>query len=277
MPTYRGNRGNLMQHWVLVEVTTILRNLRMPPVPQLCFIDAHAMAPFATRHPCPGQTGRDFDAVRDSLPGQRSLYEHRWLDSTWEDRTRYPSSAVLVRAAWDRPLNLVLCEHDADTAQAICSWLDTLDPVETSHELYQGDWRDRFRCGIPADMAAYLFSFDPYMFDRHGPGANPTPGNMYPQDLLRIGAALLDLPPRPTIVQLSTYSANNRNRQDDVISAVGPFFDAAGYSLLSCVRADGNMMSLVFSRHVPDSSAFFGLPNRFNHWLAEARHRPGGA
>lgn len=277
MPTYKGNRGNLMQHWVLVELITILRNLSTPPVPRLCFIDAHAMAPCAARHPFPGQTAQDFDAVRDALPGQRSPYELIWLDCASEDCTRYPSSAVLVRAAWDRPLDMVLCEHDADTAQAVRSWFDTLDPVETSHELYRGDWRDRFRRGIPADMAAYLFSFDPYMFDRHGPGRNPSPGNMYPRDLLRIGAALIELPPRPTTVQLSTYSANNGNRQDDVISTVHPFFDAAGFSLVSIVCADGNMMSLVFSRGMPDSTAFRDLPERFEFWFAAAQRRPGDA
>jgi len=266
-----------MQHWVLVELVTILENLSTPPVPQLCFIDAHAMAPLAARHPSPGQMAADFDAVRDALPGQRSPYELIWLNRASEDLTRYPSSAVFVRAAWDRPLNLVLCEHDADTALAIRCWLDMLDPVETPYELHPGDWRDRFRCVMPTDMAAYLLSFDPFMFDRHGPGTNPRPGNMYPQDLLRMGAALLELPPRPTIVQLSTYSANNGNRQDDVISAVRPFFDAAGYALVSCVRADGNMMSLVFSRHIPDSTVFLDLPNRFKCWLAAARRGTGGA
>lgn len=277
MPTFKGNRGNLMQHWVLVELVTILENLSTLPVPRLCFIDAHAMAPLAARHPSPGQTARDFDSVRDALPGQRSPYETIWLDSVPEDRARYPSSAVFVRAAWNRYLNLVLCEHDVDTVRAIRCWLDTLDPVGTPHELHPGDWRDRFRCVMPTDVAAYLLSFDPFMFDRHGPGTNPGPGNLYPQDLLRIGAALLELPPRPTIVQLSTYSANNGNRQDDVISAVRPLFDAAGFSLVSDVRADGNMMSLVFSRYMPDSSAFRDLPKRFRDWLTIARHHPRGA
>jgi hypothetical protein len=277
MPTFRGNRGNLLQHWVLVELATILKNLSTPPVPQLCFIDAHAMAPLAARHPSPGQTAQDFDAVRNALPGQQSPYEIIWLDSVTEDRATYPSSAVFVRAAWNRSLNLVLCEHDANTVQAIRFWLGTLDPVETPHELHPGDWRDRFRRGMPTYGAAYLLSFDPFMFDRHGPGTNPRPGNMYPQDLLRVGAALLELPQRPTIVQLSTYSANNGNRQDDVISAVCPVFDAAGYLLVSCVRADGNMMSLVFSRHMPDPTDFLDLPDRFNHWLATARRGPEGA
>jgi hypothetical protein len=59
--------------------------------------------------------------------------------------------------------------------------------------------------------------------------------------------------------------------------AICPFFDAAGYLLVSCVRADGNMMSLVFSRHMPDSTVFLDLPDRFNHWLATARRGPEGA
>lgn len=98
MPTFRGNRGNLLQHWVLVELATILRNLSTPPVPQLCFIDAHAMAPLAARHPSPGQTAQDFDAVRDALPGQQSLLT----------QSRLSASGWVRSILWRRHTNCIL-------------------------------------------------------------------------------------------------------------------------------------------------------------------------
>ncbi|MBI4573795.1 MAG: hypothetical protein HY713_11010 [candidate division NC10 bacterium] len=265
MPTYRGNRGNLMQHWVLAELVTSLRDMVGSPS-ELCFIDAHAMAPFAERHHSPGQTASDFDAVLRALPGQRSPYELTWRTTAPAAGTQYPSSAVFVRAIWDRSLHLLLCESDCETAQTIRAWLGTLDVGVTSHELRHDDWRSRFRSGLPGDKGAYLISFDPYMFDQHRVRAKP--GTMYPSDLLIAGVALLGLPERPTVVQLSTYSANNANRQYDVVLVVEPFFTAAGFTLAAEVRADGNMMSLVFARSTPEPFTLCDLPTRFARWLA---------
>jgi hypothetical protein len=58
------------------------------------------MAPLATRHPFPGQTAQDFEAVRDALPEQQSPYEIIWLDNVpQQDRATYPSSFVLLGTA----------------------------------------------------------------------------------------------------------------------------------------------------------------------------------
>ena len=46
MTTYKGNSGHLMQHWTLCELVNIADN---QGVPGLNFIDAHAMAPSASR------------------------------------------------------------------------------------------------------------------------------------------------------------------------------------------------------------------------------------
>ena len=45
MPTYKGNKGNLLQHWVLCELLSAARE----HVSRLQFIDAHAMAPVAEK------------------------------------------------------------------------------------------------------------------------------------------------------------------------------------------------------------------------------------
>ncbi|MBI1750260.1 MAG: hypothetical protein HY234_07675 [Acidobacteria bacterium] len=270
MPTYKGNRGNLLQHWALAELATLLQQ-ECTARHRLCFVDAHAMSPYATRDSKPGQTADDFDRVRDRLPGQSSTYEVAW-HSLRGPRCEYPSSAALLRELWQGKLHLLLCEADASTASEIADWLDTLSPATTS-DLHRGDWRDRFCQGIPAEYDAYLVSLDPYMFDRNGPSASPNHGNMWPIDLIRACAALIELPRHPALVQLSTYSANNRNSRNDVIKVIEPVLRAAGFALGAIVPADGNMMSLVFSRDVSHSavSKVSKLPDRFSKWLKRTR------
>lgn len=88
----------------------------------------------------------------------------------------------------------------------------------------------------------------------------------------------LDLAQGPVVLQLSTYSANNANSQDDVILSIEPIFNTAGLELAAIVRADGNMMSMVFSRAmrcVHDAEA--GLQTRLVHGqdLRRVDHRAG--
>jgi hypothetical protein len=164
-------------------------------------------------------------------------------------------------------LHLDLCEADQETAKEIYEWKQTL--AATSVDIYHGDWRDRFRRGFMSSSAAHVISFDPYMFDRHGPGAAPNLGNMWPSDIIRAGAALLDLGRGPVVVQLSSYSANNANSQSDVIATIEPVFRAAGLELVTTVCADGNMMSMVFCREM-QSVGVGQLEQRFHAWLHRA-------
>lgn len=270
MPTYKGNRGNLLQHWVLAELVTIIRE-HVDSSGRLCFIDAHAMSPTAVRSSSPGQTAAVFDAVASRLDDDSTPYGRAWREHSAEEPSNYPSSAVIVQQLWHGPLNLVLCEADVETAHQIGVWLRT-SSVGSSSELHRGDWRSRFREGFSPDCAAYLISFDSYMFDRHGPGASSNPGNMWPSDIVRASAAVLELGPVPVVLQLSTYSANNANSQGDVISSVEPVFKAAGLALAAKIRADHSMMSLVFARSVhPIREA--RLPQRFKKSLAKATGR----
>jgi len=268
VPTYKGNRGNLLQHWVLVELIGLLRK-EAQPLGRLCFFDAHAMSPFAVRSANPGQTGPEFDIVAANLPGQRSAYEQAWHELS-QGRIQYPSSAVFVQHLWQRSLHMVLCEADELTANDIAEWQRTL-PARIVAELHRGDWRSRLNQGLPSDASAYLFSFDPYRFDRHGPPATLNPGNMYPTDIEHVGAAALALEKEgaPIVLQLSTYSANNANRQTDVVSTIEPLLKTAGLELAANVRADGQMMSMVFTRNIP-TVVGAGLEQRFAAWIEQA-------
>jgi hypothetical protein len=76
MPTYRGNRGNRgnpLQHWVLVE---LLGDLRDRGIQKLCYVDAHSMSPTPTRSAKADtdQTAPDFAQVRSRLADFAAMY-----------------------------------------------------------------------------------------------------------------------------------------------------------------------------------------------------------
>lgn len=181
MPTYRGNRGNLMQHWVLVE---LLGCIREGAIGKLCFVDAYSMSPTPTRseRAATDQTAHEFDHVRSRLDRSSSVFEQAWLTLSKDLPSEYPSSAAFVRRCWPERVHLLLCEADRPTADDIEDWLSRLDERITSFELYRGDWRRRLAEPTPSDWDAYYFSFDPNMYDRHEV-RSPKAENMYSSDI----------------------------------------------------------------------------------------------
>ena len=89
MPTYKGNKGNLLQHWVLCELLSAARE----HVSRLQFIDAHAMAPVAEKQEDKHKDSV-FDSVRARLPGQGSYYERAWKELVPHGETGYPNSGL---------------------------------------------------------------------------------------------------------------------------------------------------------------------------------------
>jgi len=106
------------------------------------------------------------------------------------------------------------------------------------------------------------------MFDRHGSGRNL--GNMDPGDLDLL-TATVDSIKGGVLVQLSTYSANNGNPQLAVTDVVTARLTRAGLQRLAEVRADGNMMSLVFGRNIDIAASGGALPRRFESWLTRVK------
>src|SRR5689334_18313336 len=109
LPSYRGNDGNLLQHWTLCEVLSALADGSR----ELAFIDAYAMAPCATEM----HNRRDhatFNSVYRRLPGRRSAYELAWskLAATCNG---YPNSAAFVTALWSHRFSMLLCETEPST------------------------------------------------------------------------------------------------------------------------------------------------------------------
>lgn len=92
MGTYKGNAGNLMQHWTLSE---ILETAQRCGISELNYIDAHAMAPLAMPKN-PAEIDPSFAQVKHNLPGQNSRYEKEWHHLVAQDQDEYPSSAAFV-------------------------------------------------------------------------------------------------------------------------------------------------------------------------------------
>jgi hypothetical protein len=273
MPTYKGNKGNLLQHWVLTELTLLLRH-KFPASARLCLLDAHAMSPYAMRDPNPGPSARVFDIFRSYLPGQGSAYERAWLellDQKLGGAVEYPTTAMFVRHLWPGQVSMVLCDIDKTTIDNIYIWKQNAQDSD-SIVPYHGDWRRRFRGEFP-NATATLVSFDPYMIVHKNVSA-PKPGNMYLADLIQAAAALCHIPSGPVIVQLSTYSAQD-NSQDDVLSVVEWIMRAAGFELVDTVRAgrdSRDMMSMILVRELPERPE--GLNERFNDWFDRAKNWP---
>ena len=261
MGTYMGNVGNLMQHWTLCEVLRIAKE----HVTGLNYIDAHAMAPWATQ--CAGAGGNPklpdtiFRRVRDGMPDPGSVYEQAWhCLADQHQQNGYPSSAAFVRQIWNRPYSMLLCENNSATAHEIDEWIRP-----DAEHLWAGDWRNRFENGLPNPPDSLtLVSFDPYLYSTHAFDNGP---NLYREDLVRTLSALSC--EGPAIIQLSTYESQN-NHQVAVISSTNSVLYSGGFGLAAVVRVDGSMMSMVYVRGVGESAAQLAvLPENFTNWLSE--------
>ena len=114
MSTYKGNAGNLMQHWTLCELLVTAGK----HAAGLSFTDAHAMAPLALER-IDGNPG--FSRVQAGLLGQKSAYEQAWHHLA--PNGGYPNSAAFVKEVWNGDFSLLLCETDHSTIGELAPWL----------------------------------------------------------------------------------------------------------------------------------------------------------
>jgi hypothetical protein len=235
------------------------------------FVDAYSMAPYASKRR--SNTPDLFNVVRNRLPGERSPYEEAW-HSLAAGGTTYPNSAVFLEALWPGYYSLLLCETDKETARELRTWVDAIRRSPTSKcfnaEIAEGDWRDRFRRGLPVSGDLTFLSFDPYSFDRNGPGpGGPNGGKMNPCDLGLLADAVKPFRDG-VIIQISTYSARN-NPQQAVIDIVRPLLEREGFETMAVVRANDQMMSLVLGRDVEWAASLHSLCARLESWLKQAK------
>ena len=263
-----------MQHWTLCEVLRIADCHHS----SLNYIDAHAMAPFSR---VPVWASQVFRRVQQQLPIQGSGYEKAWhsLASTMKG---YPSSAAFVTEIWKGGYSLLLCEIDEATTREIEPWLSDIRgrPQCKDTELSVGDWRVRFQKGLPrpgglvlAKDGLTLLSFDPYMISKSEGRFKKGSGSMYPQDLEAINQALKDFT-GGVLMQLSTYTTNGGNSQEDVAELLDSQLGGYGFRRVVKARikgkkhdAKGYMMSLVYARNVEWAHELEPLGDRFTEWF----------
>ena len=267
MGTYKGNVGNLMQHWTLCELLVIAGK----HTSGLSFIDAHAMAPLARGNE---RMDRRFARVQDGLPNKpESTYERAWHHLA--PNGGYPNSAAFVKTVWKGDFSLLLCETDPSTITELRPWLKSVRTLTRcqSANLFPSNWRERFAEALPsasdvglADGSLTLVSFDPYMYNRRRGVVGPKKGNLYPDDIeLALGA--INSLKGGILIQLSTYDVNDNNPQGAVISSVDSILAASAFTLLAVVLVNKKMMSLVYARNVSWSAELENLPDRFKKWL----------
>ena len=256
MGTYKGNVGNLMQHWTLCEVL----NIANQHVSGLNYIDAHAMAPRAAHPEDPARVDARFARAQLNLPGQEAVYERAWHDLVAQG-PGYPSSAAFVQQVWNGKCSLLLCENNPETANQIRQRLPEA-------QLHEGDWRKRFKDPLPSPQESILtlVSFYPDMYDRHPPDRNPR--NLYPENL-ELALRFLHKVDGATLLQISTYSRGrqNENPQGAVISSVNSILFRDGFRLAAVMIASQDKMSLVYARGAEWAAELAGLPDNFTNWL----------
>ena len=268
MGTYKGNVGNLMQHWTLCELLVIAADNQTSG---LSFIDAHAMAPLATENE---HTDYQFTRVEDGLGSHpQSAYQQAWHHLA--SNGGYPNSAALVKEIWKGDFSLLLCEIDPSTIADLNPWLERVRRLARCKgaKLCPYNWRDRFDKGLPsvseaglADGALTLVSFDPYMYNRRRGVTAQNKGNLFPEDIERALGAISSLE-SGILIQLSTYDTNDNNPQGAVISSVNSIMAGSGFTLSGVMCINKKMMSLVYAHNVSWSAKLANLPDRFKEWL----------
>lgn len=275
MPTYMGNVGHLMQHWTLCKLLTIAAD-EDKDIPGLNFIDAHAMAPLARVR----RRERDvqFDAVRNGLPGQESVYEWAWHHLA--PSVGYPNSAVFVAKVWKRDFALLLCETDWPTIAELGEWCDSVRSLDRcmAAKLSPGDWRDRFDKGLPSptsvgllDGSLTLVSFDPDWYDYTTTFAGQGNGRkLYPDDLQGLVLPALQGIEGGILVHLPTYAVPKRGALGNVITSIDPLMAQNNFTR-HCdelrVPNNNRMMSLIYAHNVPWADEMVNLPTDFTAWI----------
>ena len=257
MPQFKGNEGNLMQHWVLCELLSSACN----HFTHLTYVDAYSMAPIARQRT---SSSIKFDTVFAQLPGQESLYEQAWQELSLGPGT-YPNSANFVQQLWHLPSNysMLLCEVDDETVSLLRSWASQLNGLDI--EIANEDWRNRFLKGLPKPRGLMFITFDPCMFNRH-PRIR-SPGNMYQIDLDILIKMTRSYP--EILIQLSTYDVNDDNPQERVIDVIRSKLTANGFGEVAIIRPSKSkkMMSLIYQRGLTFIDELNSLPHRFRNWF----------
>ena len=256
---YRGNAGNLLQHWVLCELIRACNKHWT----SIHFVDAYAMAPLATQQIEPGPS-LFTHAQNRKTPD--SGYETAWRHLVM-GQIGYPNSAAFVAELWNGTVAMSLSDNDKPTALALNSWADTQNArtVGADVKVWPDDWRLSFNERVANTKGVTVLSFDPDKFTLQNPSSGR---DMTLVDIEIVGAALAQLSGE-CVIQLSTYSsARGLNPQEEVERAIAEGFGSAGLRLLAVARVSKEMMSMVIGKESsPVASELVEIADSFDSWF----------
>ncbi len=268
----KGNRGNLLQHWVLCE---LLHRLAQRDFKHLSLTCTHSMAPWSVPerleeeddHRC----RRVFNVARTREAAERgSVFEEAWFALSPGAGRPYPSSAALVQHVWRSKLSLTLCEASLPVADEIDGWLGSREVrARIAHSaLLRGDWRGAATgpLFLDPDADCLYIEMDPYRYDsrRKGVRKQTDTATVYPEDLTLL-THIVDAEERPIILQLSSFSAQNGNSPRVIEASVRGVLEPCRFVFREIVAVDGQMLSLIFTRDVVISGGL--LQPGFSAWL----------
>lgn len=265
MGSCKGNRGNLMQHWVFSETLSRIAALAHEHLLLVC---THSMSPKSAV----SSPDRHFKSACSGLKnnqGQHSHYERAWGALTGGDENPYPNSAGLAVEIWKRRLSMLLCEFDPDKAQEINDWLDSQEVAARLvwQECHTGDWRKRIGSAIdhPDSVDVLYVEQDPMVFSRSDlqKPRGKQRANVYPCDVRLLLTALREVR-LPVVYQLSSFTANGGNTHPATIPVLDKLLTEEQFILEARVAPDDAMISHVYSR---------GLSSRL--WVAPADAEAG--
>lgn len=272
MGVCKGNRGNLLQHWVLCE---LLHRLGQQEFKHLSLTCTHSMAPWSV----PERRGDDdthycrrvFNAARTRAAADRSsVYESAWHMISPNRGLPYPSTALFAPQVWKTRLTLALCEASVPVADEIDGWLGTREVRErVAHSaLLRGDWRTWVPgpLFISPDADCLYVEMDPYRYDSRDRTVRKStdPATVYPEDLTLLAQAF-GKEERPLILQLSSFSAQNGNNPDVIEASARRSLEPHRFVFRDRVTVDGQMVSLVFVRNMTVTGGV--LQPSFSAWL----------
>lgn len=269
----KGNRGNLMQHWVLCE---ILHRLRQRDFKHLLFACTHSMAPWSVPErqddEASNRCRRVFHLARQRIENERpTAYEEAWFALSATGGLPYPSSALFAQHIWQEELSMLLCEANLAVAGEIDGWLGTPDIQARvqGQRLSRGDWRLAFANPfVVGDADVLLIEMDPMRFEHHAPNecSRNDRAVLFPEDvdLVRTSLGGLTL---PVLLQMSSFSANNGNSHSIVQQTITTHLAGSGFDLLGRAMVGGQMISLIYGRGIRLLANSTELEDGFTAWL----------
>ena len=257
--TFKGNFGNLLQHWTLVEIVVLLKDLF--PSQRLTYFDAHSMSPYAHAE----RPDAHFLNIFLKLCTGTSKYENVWCElRSTQSEISYPNSIAFVQAIWKNDILPILCEINPETYKQLAKYVSGIsDKFDVKRRIVNSDWRKEWKAQSFDDSEVILASFDPNKFLKIDKSQGSF--NLTDNDVKSIIEKAKSISKTPLVIQISIFG----NSDDDCNHIKQAFIDNG----FVCEMIDycwlyPKMHSLVICKNVSGIDMKISQLNRkFKTWI----------